>query len=117
MDAGSRRLRARAEEQLSLRGAGAENGQYVETGPGPCRGDAVILAILTARSSICRRIPVRMAATQAGVVLPTRVRFGVLYFGIALAVIQYIDRVCISWSMPACSDAAADRQDQKSDWT
>src|SRR6476620_7418300 len=41
-----------------------------------------------------------MAAPQAGVVLPTRVRFGVLYFGIALAVIQYIDRVCISWSMP-----------------
>ena len=41
-----------------------------------------------------------MASTQAVVVLPTRVRFGVLYFGIALAVIQYIDRVCISWSMP-----------------
>ena len=41
-----------------------------------------------------------MAATQAVVVLPTRVRFGVLYFGIALAIIQYINRVCISWSMP-----------------
>ena len=41
-----------------------------------------------------------MASTQAVVVLPTRVRFEVLYFGIALAVIQYIDRVCISWSMP-----------------
>ena len=31
---------------------------------------------------------------------PTRARFGVIYFGIALAVIQYIDRVCISWAMP-----------------
>jgi len=31
---------------------------------------------------------------------PSRVRFGVLYFGIAIAVIQYIDRVCISWAMP-----------------
>ena len=30
---------------------------------------------------------------------PTRARFGVLYFGIAIAIIQYIDRVCISWSM------------------
>jgi len=39
-------------------------------------------------------------ASPAGLATPTRVRFGVLYFGIALAVIQYIDRVCISWSMP-----------------
>lgn len=31
---------------------------------------------------------------------PTRARFGVIYFGIVLAVIQYIDRVCISWAMP-----------------
>src|SRR5258706_4479252 len=31
---------------------------------------------------------------------PTHARFGVIYFGIALAVIQYIDRVCISWAMP-----------------
>ena len=26
---------------------------------------------------------------------PTRARYKVIYFGIALAVIQYIDRVCI----------------------
>ncbi|HVE42365.1 MAG TPA: MFS transporter [Planctomycetota bacterium] len=31
---------------------------------------------------------------------PSRARFNVLYFGIAIAVIQYIDRVCISWAMP-----------------
>jgi MFS family permease len=31
---------------------------------------------------------------------PTRVRFGVPHFAIALAIISYIDRVCISWSMP-----------------
>lgn len=30
---------------------------------------------------------------------PTRARYGVLWFGISLAVIQYIDRVCISWAM------------------
>jgi MFS family permease len=31
---------------------------------------------------------------------PSRTRFGVLYFGITLAVIQYIDRVCIAQAMP-----------------
>ena len=31
---------------------------------------------------------------------PTRAHFGVIYFGIALAVIQYIDRVCISQAAP-----------------
>ena len=72
----------------------------LKPGRGPAAETLLIPAIFTGRSSICRRIPVRMAATQAVVVLPTRVRFGVLYFGIALAVIQYIDRVCISWSMP-----------------
>jgi len=32
--------------------------------------------------------------------LASRTRFGVLYFGIALAIIQYIDRVCIAQAMP-----------------
>ena len=31
---------------------------------------------------------------------PSRTRFGVLYFGVTLAVIQYIDRVCIAQAMP-----------------
>src|SRR6185503_13640301 len=31
---------------------------------------------------------------------PSRARYNVIYFGIAIAVIQYIDRVCISWAMP-----------------
>jgi MFS family permease len=31
---------------------------------------------------------------------PTRARHKVIYFGIAIAVVQYIDRVCISWAMP-----------------
>src|SRR4029078_3587210 len=51
------------------------------------------------------RIPVRMTAKPHGAVVPPRVRYGVLYFGIALAVIQYIDRVCISWSMPDIREA------------
>ena len=38
----------------------------------------------------------RLASPDA----PTRARFGVIYFGSALAVIQYIDRVCVSWAMP-----------------
>src|SRR5690349_21638058 len=31
---------------------------------------------------------------------PTRARNKVILFGIVIAVVQYIDRVCISWAMP-----------------
>ena len=37
---------------------------------------------------------------------PSRTRFGVLYFGVTLAVIQYIDRVCIAQAMPDSSPTA-----------
>ena len=37
-----------------------------------------------------------MDATNAPVAEPTRTRFGIIWFGIALAAIQYIDRICIS---------------------
>ena len=36
----------------------------------------------------------------AGTARPTRVRYVVIAFAIVLAVIQYIDRVCISQAMP-----------------
>ncbi len=37
-----------------------------------------------------------MDATTATATAPTRARFGVIWFGVTLAVVQYIDRVCIS---------------------
>ncbi len=37
-----------------------------------------------------------MAATTADPNAPTRTRYGIIWFGIALASIQYIDRICIS---------------------
>lgn len=39
-------------------------------------------------------------ATQHATERPTRVRFGVLYFAVTLAMITYIDRVCISNAAP-----------------
>ena len=41
-----------------------------------------------------------MGPRSAPPLLASRTRFGVLYFGIALAIIQYIDRVCIAQAMP-----------------
>ena len=41
-----------------------------------------------------------MDPASAPPLAPSRTRFGVLYFGIALAVIQYIDRVCIAQAIP-----------------
>ena len=41
-----------------------------------------------------------MTSSTAPVASPSRTRFGVLYFGVTLAIIQYIDRVCIAQAMP-----------------
>src|SRR6516164_8346248 len=36
---------------------------------------------------------------------PSKTRYGVIYFGVALAVIQYIDRVCIGQARGAIQDS------------
>ena len=41
-----------------------------------------------------------MTSSIAPVASPSRTRFGVLYFGVTLAIVQYIDRVCIAQAMP-----------------
>jgi MFS family permease len=41
-----------------------------------------------------------MTSPTAPVPPPSRTRFGVLYFGVTLAIVQYIDRVCIAQAMP-----------------
>ena len=41
------------------------------------------------------------AAPRAATDLPTHARYGVIAFAVALAVIQYLDRVCISQAAPA----------------
>jgi ACS family glucarate transporter-like MFS transporter len=46
-----------------------------------------------------------MESAEATSLAPSRARLGVIYFGIAIAVIQYIDRVCISWAMPEIREA------------
>ena len=41
-----------------------------------------------------------MTSSRTPAAPPSRTRFGVLYFGVTLAIIQYIDRVCIAQAMP-----------------
>jgi len=45
------------------------------------------------------------AAPPAGAARATRARYGVVVFGVTLAVIQYIDRVCISQTAPQVAGA------------
>src|SRR4029077_12968310 len=60
------------------------------------------------RSSHCRRlrgVPGMVgsgAGSKAGTIIerPTRARYGVIFFAITLAVLSYIDRVCISQAAP-----------------
>src|SRR5262245_24952990 len=45
--------------------------------------------------------PASVSATSpSGLARPSRARYWVIVFAIVLAVIQYVDRVCISWAMP-----------------
>src|SRR5258706_11030572 len=51
-------------------------------------------------------------AAEAVPLAPTRARYGIIWFGIALASIQYIDRICISKASRPISDALHLDKDQ-----
>jgi len=52
--------------------------------------------------------------TPAAVATPTRTRYGIIWFGIALASIQYIDRICISKASKPISENLHLDKDQMS---
>jgi len=63
-------------------------------------------------SALCSRSRDDPLSSIATAQAPTRARFGVIYFGAALAIVQYIDRVCISQAAPQISQSLALSKEQ-----
>ena len=63
-----------------------------------CRGSPMMLGAMAVPSSIVNIRPAPPASLR-----PTRARYWVIVFAVALAIIQYIDRVCISQAAPLIS--------------